>query len=107
MYIIHVYMMLSHYAYYWCVLFLFSQNRFPRRRVTNGVLEFSLPEGVYACDMAVFTIWDRLALSHFTGINIPANLFVSCLATFICTSPMAIRESVDSLCRDETDAPMA
>ena len=87
-------------------------------------LQFSLPDGVYACDMAVFTIWCDLANTHFTAINIPQDIFVSCyypvvstvlssefcqrtvLATSFCMFSVAIiRESLDSLCRDGTDMP--
>ena len=32
---------------------------------------------MYACDIAVFTIWCQAARQHFTGIDIPADLFVS------------------------------
>ena len=54
-----------------------SLGRFPRDRVSGQDLQFSLPNGVYACDMAVFTIWCELANTHFTAINIPQDIFVS------------------------------
>ena len=43
----------------------------------NETLQFSLPDGVFACDMAVFTIWCRQARTQFTALDIPPELFVS------------------------------
>ena len=43
----------------------------------NETLQFSLPDGVFACDMAVFTIWCRGARTQFTALDIPPELFVS------------------------------
>ena len=43
----------------------------------NETLQFSLPDGVLACDMAVFTIWCRGASAQFTALDIPPELFVS------------------------------
>jgi hypothetical protein len=58
--------------------------------VSNQDLQFSLPEGVYACDLAVFTIWCRAANSHFTTIDIPQSLFTTdqseaASGTILCT----------------------
>jgi hypothetical protein len=53
-------------------------GRFPQNGyVLDATLQFSLPDGVYACDLAVFTIWCRWARSHFTGIDIPASNFTT------------------------------
>lgn len=54
-----------------------SNFRYGGDDVENETLAFALPEGIYACDMAVFTIWCRLASTHFTGIDISPTLFVS------------------------------
>ena len=57
---------------------LCSNGRFSRNSISGGTLEFSLPEpSVYACDIAVFTIWCQLARQHFTGIEISQDMFVS------------------------------
>lgn len=53
-------------------------GRFPTgRAVTGQTLQFSLPTGVFACDISVFTIWCQAARQHFTAINIPSSTFVS------------------------------
>ena len=49
----------------------------PGGGIVNETLQFSLPDGVLACDMAVFTIWCRLASAQFTALDIPPELFVS------------------------------
>jgi hypothetical protein len=68
-----------------------DNGRFPQNGyVLNATLQFSLPEGVYACDLAVFTIWCRAANSHFTTIDIPQSLFTTdqseaASGTILCT----------------------
>ena len=59
------------------LLCTFSLGRIPRGRVSGIDLQFTLPEDVYACDMAVFTIWCDAADVHFTSIDIPPDIFVN------------------------------
>ena len=56
-----------------------DNGAFPFRagNIVNQTLQFSLPENVYACDMAVFTIWCRGASVQFTALDISPDLFVS------------------------------
>ena len=45
--------------------------------IVDETVEISLPDGVYACDMAVFTVWCRQASVQFSTIDIPPEIFVS------------------------------
>ena len=49
-------------------------------------MEFTLPDDLYACDIAVFTVWCQLASVQFSVLEIPQDLFVSC-----CTSTNAVQ----------------
>ena len=45
--------------------------------ISNITFQFSLPSDVYACDLAVFTVWCQLAGVQFAVLDIPPDTFVS------------------------------
>ena len=55
-----------------------SGGNFPRgTAVVNETLQFSLGDGDYACDMAVFTMWCKSFFVQFSALDISPDLFVS------------------------------
>ena len=45
--------------------------------ISNITFQFTLPPDVYACDLAVFTVWCQLAGVQFAVLDIPSGIFVS------------------------------
>ena len=62
-----------------CCFLLFSGGALPFNEgfISNATVQFTLPEDLYACDIAVFTVWCRLASVQFSVLEIPQNIFVS------------------------------
>ena len=62
-----------------CCFLLFSGGALPFNEglISNETVPFTLPEDLYACDIAVFTVWCRLASVQFSVLEIPQNIFVS------------------------------
>ena len=65
--------------------FLYSNGRFPSGigDIVNETLQFDLPDNIYACDIAVITIWCKSASVQFTALDISPDLFVSLLVCII------------------------
>ena len=62
-----------------CCFLLFSGGALPFNEgfISDETVQFTLPEDLYACDIAVFTVWCRLASVQFSVLEIPQNIFVS------------------------------
>ena len=58
---------------------MYSGGAFPYNEgdIINQTLQFNLPDGIYGCDIAVFTIWCDLADVQFSALAISPDYFVS------------------------------